>query len=185
MSCAIYFFQNYCRFTFSWMWNALSTYKNYHLALSTHEKSLSTLKFRDTPGVELVVATPHSIFFRVRYDSGDFTQDLLARLFPVTELGHLRPPAWDTVSRDVQRTRTASVEPVVATNLGLIRTMQLLCFCKQSRFYRKPPFASVATGISIVQSALGTYHKLRELGPMCLAKFVHDIWWYVIMSSHW
>ncbi len=49
--------------------------------------------------------------------SGDFTQvqELLARLSPVTELGHLRPPACDTISRDVQRTRMASVELVVAT----------------------------------------------------------------------
>ncbi len=70
-------------------------------------------------------------------------------------------------------------------NLGLIRNMQLLCFCNQSRFYRKSPIASVATGISNVQSAcdhpLGIYHKLRELGPTCQAKCVHDIWWYVII----
>ena len=50
-------------------------------------------------------------------ENSDFTQELLARLSPVTELGHLRPPTCDTISRDVQRTRTASVEPVVATHL--------------------------------------------------------------------
>ena len=49
--------------------------------------------------------------------SGDFTQELLARLSLVTELGHLRPPACDTISRDVRRTRTTSVESVVATTV--------------------------------------------------------------------
>ena len=34
--------------------------------------------------------------------SGDFTQEVLAQLSPVTELGHLRPLACDTTSRDVQ-----------------------------------------------------------------------------------
>ncbi len=53
--------------------------------------------------------------FRRVIGSGDFTQELLARLSPVTELGHLRPLACDTTGRDVRRTRTASVESVVAT----------------------------------------------------------------------
>ncbi len=57
----------------------------------------------------------HKPLFRRVIGSGDFTQELLARLSPVTELGHLRPPACDTTSHDVRRTRTASVESVVAT----------------------------------------------------------------------
>ena len=58
--CAIYssklrylLFQNYCRITVISMWNALSTYKKNRLALSTHGKSLSTLKFRYTPAPSL------------------------------------------------------------------------------------------------------------------------------------
>ena len=42
-------FQNYCRITVMWVLYALSTYENQCLALSILGKSLSTLKFRDTP----------------------------------------------------------------------------------------------------------------------------------------
>ena len=41
--------QNYCRITAIWVYYALSTYENQCLVLSTLGKSLSTLKFRDTP----------------------------------------------------------------------------------------------------------------------------------------
>ena len=49
--------------------------------------------------------------------SGDFTQDPLARLSPVTELGHLRPPACHTAvcGLGLLTYTAASVEPVVAT----------------------------------------------------------------------
>ena len=47
--------------------------------------------------------------------SGDFTQDLLTELSPVTKLGQLRIPACHTGSRVVFTESAASVVPVVAT----------------------------------------------------------------------